>query len=247
MNIKDLYRKRNKIPGIKGKLLRSGIWWWKNIVPPHPHPGIALRERHFNKYLNGRGDILLLGENTPPHKFNFGPNKITQVDLKPLEFVDIVVDAEEMSQHLTQQYDYVASCSMLEHTPHPWKVIEQIHAVLKPGGIVYISIPWLYPLHGEPHDYYRFSLAALKTLIKDNGFEELESGSEHSPHAALYRFLQAYFSEVLSFNNDYAYQLLLYFFTWILYPLGLVERFFCLGARSFYRADSQLYIVGRKR
>ncbi|QNP29909.1 class I SAM-dependent methyltransferase [Cylindrospermopsis curvispora] len=81
---------------------------------------------------------------TPPHKFNFGPNKITQIDLKPLELVDIVVDAEEMSQHLTQQYDYLANCSMLEHTPHPWKVIEQINALLRPGGIVYISIPWLY-------------------------------------------------------------------------------------------------------
>lgn len=171
---------------------------------------------------------------------------MTQIDRQPLSYVNIVVDAEKMSRELPHRYDYVVCCSMLEHTPHPWEVIEQIHTVLKPGGVVYISVPWLFPLHGEPHDYYRFSLAALQTLIKDNGFVEPECGSEASPHSALYRFLQHYFPEVLSFDNDYAYEFLKYTFTWLLYPLGLLERVACLGSRKHYRVDSQLYIVARK-
>ena len=76
--------------------------------------------------------------------------------------VDVVADAEALTDTIPPgSYDYVVSTSMLEHTPHPWKVLDEVYKVLRPGGILYVSVPWMYPLHAEPNDYWRFSVPCL--------------------------------------------------------------------------------------
>ncbi len=247
MDIKELYQQRHG-PGLRGRLIRFGVWWHQHVRPPHPYPGRNQQYAIFQKYLNGRGDVLLLGSNLPAERLkNFGTNnKVVQIDLKKLEHVDYVVNAEEMSAVLPQ-FDYVVSTSMLEHTPHPWKVVEEVYKTLRPGGIFYLAVPWMFPLHGEPYDYWRFSLPCLKTLIAENGFAELEAGSEGSPHGGLYSFLKCYFPEVLSFGSAYAYYALEYLFSWILYPVGLTERLFRLRTRQHCYTDSLLYVIGKKQ
>ena len=145
-----------------------------------------------------------------------------------------------------ESFDYVISMSMLEHTQRPWCVMAEIGKVLKPGGYLYLSVPWIYPLHGEPHDYWRFSVPCLSKLARDAGLIEVESGSEISSHGALYEFLKAYLSEALSFNNDVVYYMVDYVMTWMLFPLGLLELLFRLGKRRNYFTDCIVYIVARK-
>ena len=48
---------------------------------------------------------------------------------------------------------------------------------------------------------------------------------------------------MLSFGNAYAFE---YLFTWLLWPIGLVERLIRLAFRERDYTDSILYIVGRK-
>ena len=169
------------------------------------------------------------------------------MDIKPLPFVDIVADAESLSSVIPAgSYDYVVSTSMLEHTPHPWKVVEEVYKVLRPGGVFYVSVPWMYPLHAEPNDYWRFSLPCLQRLVRDAGFVELKSGSEYSPHAALESFLKIYICEALSFNKSVAFYSLEFVTSWLLYPLSFLEGALRLGPRKHYYTDAFLYIIARK-
>jgi SAM-dependent methyltransferase len=189
-----------------------------------------------------------LGSNLPPSALKgFGDAKVTQIDLKPLEHVDVVADAEALSASFAAaSFDYVVSTSMLEHTPRPWKVVEEVAKVLKPGGLLFVAAPWIFPLHGEPQDYWRFSMPGLRRLVTDAGLIEVESGSDVSPHGALYTLLTAYLSEALSFDSSVAYYGLEYFGAWAFAPVGLLERWFHLGSRRQYYTDSILYIVARK-
>ncbi|SEG80223.1 class I SAM-dependent methyltransferase [Bosea lathyri] len=66
--------------------------------------------------------------------------------------------------------DTVFCCSVMEHTPEPWRVLPEIHRVLKPGGHVILSVPFMYYLHGWPHDYFRFSRYGLRSLAEKAGF-----------------------------------------------------------------------------
>jgi SAM-dependent methyltransferase len=56
--------------------------------------------------------------------------------------------------------------SMLEHIQKPEQVLAEIRRVLRPGGKLLLSTPWMYPFHAAPGDYLRFSEPALLGLLE---------------------------------------------------------------------------------
>ncbi len=56
----------------------------------------------------------------------------------------------------------------------------------------------------------------------------------------------AYLSEALSFDNSLAYHALFWLFSWLLYPLQVIEYFFKLGRRRLHVTDAIIYVVARK-
>ncbi|MFH0854426.1 MAG: class I SAM-dependent methyltransferase [bacterium] len=71
-------------------------------------------------------------------------------------------------------FDTIICFQVLEHVLDPQKVIEESFRILKKGGYMLLSTPWMHPYHGEPDDYYRFSKDALSYLLKKSGYEILE-------------------------------------------------------------------------
>ena len=65
-------------------------------------------------------------------------------------------------------FDAVFSFSVLEHVKDPFKCAAEIERVLKPGGIIYSSVPFLIPVHGYPHHYYNMTQQGLANLFSDN-------------------------------------------------------------------------------
>jgi SAM-dependent methyltransferase len=247
MDAKRLYELR-KSTGLRGSIIRVLVFIYLKIRPPYPHP---LRRQHvkaFESYLNGKGRILMLGSSLPPARLKgFGEAEVVQLDIQKFPNVDIVADAETMSNVIpSESFDYVVSMSMLEHTHHPWRVLAEVRKVLKSGGVLYLSVPWIYPFHGEPHDFWRFSVPCIQKLIRDAGLIELDSGSEVSGHGSLYLFLKAYLCETFSFDNSLIFYALEYLLTWLLFPFGLLELIFRLGRRHWYYTDCIVFIVARK-
>lgn len=54
----------------------------------------------------------------------------------------------------------------LEHVEYPYKAIEEVYRILKPDGIVVISSVMNYPIHDFPHDYWRFTPEAFRSIMK---------------------------------------------------------------------------------
>jgi SAM-dependent methyltransferase len=247
MDAKAFYELRHEKSAV-GRLVRAAVFVYEKARPRQPYRSRNQEAQIFERHLGARGDVLILGSNLPPEALAaYRGQKVSQLDRKPLPHVDIVADAEALSASIGEaSYDYVVSTSMLEHTPHPWKVVEEVFKVLRPGGIFYLSAPWMFPLHGEPHDYWRFSRPCLQGLVRDAGFIEIESGSEYSPHAALQTFLRTYLSEALSFNRSMVFYSLEFLSAWLLYPLGFLEGALRLGPRTHYYTDSIFYIIAKK-
>lgn len=51
----------------------------------------------------------------------------------------------------------VACLEVLEHVRMPDQVLAEIARVLRPEGVAYVSMPFLYPIHDAPHDYQRWT------------------------------------------------------------------------------------------
>jgi SAM-dependent methyltransferase len=46
--------------------------------------------------------------------------------------------------------------------------------VLRPGGLLFFTVPFLWPLHEVPHDEYRYTPFALERHLRNAGFEQIK-------------------------------------------------------------------------
>ena len=60
--------------------------------------------------------------------------------------------------------DTVVCLQMLEHVKKPAYVLQEISRILNKEGCAIISFPHLSYIHGEPHDYFRYTMYGLKSL-----------------------------------------------------------------------------------
>lgn len=65
-----------------------------------------------------------------------------------------------------ESFDYVIANQVFEHIENPWKAIDEVYRVLKVGGHVIITTPFLMQIHSLPTDYWRFTPDALKLLCR---------------------------------------------------------------------------------
>jgi SAM-dependent methyltransferase len=66
-------------------------------------------------------------------------------------------------------FDGIIVLEVLEHIATPDLLIKEIRRVLKAGGIMIGSTRFMYPQHGAPNDYYRFTAESLELLFREYG------------------------------------------------------------------------------
>lgn len=65
-----------------------------------------------------------------------------------------------------QSVDCILCTEVLEHLPRPERCVDEMHRLLRDGGLVLASVPFLYPVHADPYDYQRFTEDGLRELFK---------------------------------------------------------------------------------
>lgn len=113
--------------------------------------------------------------NTTSFRDVYVGNEYVGVDLEAGKDVDVVADLTQGLGELPADHFALAiCCSVLEHTPRPWLMASNITRLLRAGGSLYLSVPWVWRYHAYPDDYYRFSFRAIPVL-----FDRLTWGQAH--------------------------------------------------------------------
>jgi SAM-dependent methyltransferase len=87
-----------------------------------------------------------------------------RVDISPAHHPHVLADALSLPFR-SSTIDAVVIVETLEHVPNPAQAIAEAYRVLKPGGIIVGSAPLTWPVHGDPHDYFRFTADGLRQLL----------------------------------------------------------------------------------
>lgn len=63
-----------------------------------------------------------------------------------------------------ETFDCIICTEVLEHVPEPAAVLKEFHRVLKVGGRIFLTTPFLVPLHEMPYDFFRYTPSALYSM-----------------------------------------------------------------------------------
>lgn len=93
----------------------------------------------------------------------------TIVNMSPETKPDILHDLEKPLPIESGSYDGVLLINVLEHIFNCQQLLTESIRVLKPGGTIVVVVPFLFPVHPSPSDYWRFTGESLTRLLKDAG------------------------------------------------------------------------------
>lgn len=158
--------------------------------------------------------------------------------------IHLVADAEKLP-FTNNSVDGIFILLVLEHVPDPASICSEIHRVLKPGGFIFATLPFMQVLHAHPKDYYRFTPDGIRVLFK--GFNEKQLKIASGPTGNLIWVLKEYFALLFPFsNNDMIYVSVREIAGWILYPLILLDLYLNRKKRAEKMA-SYFYYQGIKK
>lgn len=128
------------------------------------------------------------------------PRATLKIDISRQSEADIVCDAHQLP-FKGQIFDEIICFETLEHLKSPYKAISEYNRVLKPSGLLHVSIPNLmywrcilrWTLKGKiavhNEHIYGWRLSELQNLLCANGFtiEEVEFKDTHHHHPSLFK------------------------------------------------------------
>jgi SAM-dependent methyltransferase len=83
---------------------------------------------------------------------------------QPIETISAALDG--------QRFGTIFCMSVMEHCRQPFAMADAITQLLKPGGVLCLSVPFAWQFHGYPSDYWRFTHEGVKQLFPALVFNE---------------------------------------------------------------------------
>ena len=94
---------------------------------------------------------------------------LLSVDIDKKRKPDIVLDisSSDVTKKIKFKPNLIVCLEVLEHIKEPHMAIRNLYKISNKNTWLIFSVPFLFPIHDEPHDYYRFTKYGLKLLFKN--------------------------------------------------------------------------------
>jgi SAM-dependent methyltransferase len=85
---------------------------------------------------------------------------------------DIIWNGETIDIE-NEEINTVIATELFEHLSNIEVVLREIKRVLSENGILFFTVPFIWPLHETPYDEYRYTPFSLQRILKTAGFRNL--------------------------------------------------------------------------
>lgn len=99
--------------------------------------------------------------------------QVVYANLTPDKLPDVQADGAALP-FAAAGFDAAICAELLEHVPDPRAVLAEVARVLRPGGRLVITVPFLYPIHADPYDFGRYTDTFWRQVLDEAGFTRIE-------------------------------------------------------------------------
>ncbi len=138
----------------------------------------AMAERELSRmasrYLKGRTDDIGCGEKPYRDLIQAHVTEHVGIDYQETQHDRSQIDRVGAAYRLPaadDEFDSAICTAVLEHLEEPEQALRECYRDLKPGRCAIYAVPFIWHLHEEPRDFYRFSKYGLEYLFEKAGFE----------------------------------------------------------------------------
>jgi SAM-dependent methyltransferase len=97
---------------------------------------------------------------------------VCHIDHFPYDPVNVVTDITEPLPLSDDCADALMLSNVLEHVYRPDALLGECARILKPGGALFLVVPFFIKEHQSPYDFFRYTRFALRRLTTEAGFAE---------------------------------------------------------------------------
>lgn len=121
-------------------------------------------ELHYVRFIKGcdqtRANTYHFKTGAPLHIEKYGPSGAPS----------LVGSLLRIDNNTLATFDAIVCTQVFEHLPQPFAAAAALHRLLKPGGLLYWTAPFMQRYHAMPGDYFRFTPEGALELFTRSGF-----------------------------------------------------------------------------
>jgi len=153
-----------------------------------------------------KGKMLDFGCGKKPYKDLFSVDEYIGLDIEESghshrnEQIDIFYDGKTIPFG-DNFFDSVFSSEVFEHIFNVDEIIPELHRVMKPGGYLLITLPFVWAEHEIPYDFARYTSFGIEHLLQKWGFEVIKIEKTTNYVETVFQMWNAYMYEVVLPTN----------------------------------------------
>lgn len=106
-------------------------------------------------------------------------------------------------------FDGILCNQVLEHVFNPDDFLKEMKRVIRPGGKILLTIPFVWDEHEQPYDYARYSTFGLKALLEKQDLKWVRHQKIRPDVSTVFQLLNAYLYKITE-NAPYRVKLIFY-------------------------------------
>lgn len=187
--MKAVYRRQMFFPG-----------WLGVFVNPFFFARAGLRDTmlEFSPKLCGR--LLDVGCGSKPYQSLFAVDEYVGLDIDN-EATRLSGSADQLYDGNTfpffdNAFDSILCNQVLEHVFNPEEFLGEVSRVLRVGGHLVLTVPFVWDEHEQPFDYARYSSYGLRSLLEKKGFKIIQQKKIGADPSVIFQLANMYIFKV---------------------------------------------------
>jgi len=210
--------------------------------------GLYRAVKGFRGYMHGR--MLDFGCGSKPYRELFDVVTYIGTDIAVSghdhsnEDIDVYYDGKTLPFG-ENEFDSVFSSEVFEHVFNLDEILDELRRVLKPGGKMLITLPFVWDEHEIPYDFARYTSFGITHILQQKGFHVLEQRKTTHYVETVFQMWAAYVSQHIIPKNKIVRIALTPLFVMPINALGFVFGALLPKNQNFYH-NNVLVVENRK-